>query len=107
MSCNVPVASTNVLIYIRHAFNFVYFKSPVLFLLGKPERLFETTHPDWALSPHLGDMKKRYEKSVKEKFWQILILHHKNVPLNVPLKKKIIDVDTDDNTIGKFLKRSL
>ena len=40
MSCNVPVASTNMLIYIRHAFNFVYFKSPVLFLLGKPAKLF-------------------------------------------------------------------
>ena len=79
MSCNVPVASTNVLIYIRHAFNFVYFKSPVLFLLGRPARLFESTHPDWALSPHLGDetynsckssstaAKKRYERSMKRK----------------------------------------
>ena len=93
------------LIHIRHTFNFVYFK------------LFETTHPDWAPSLHLGNENynswsckssstvatERYERSVKRK-----VLANTQSPSNVQLKKKIIDKDTDGNTTnGKFLKSSL
>ena len=93
------------LIHIRHTFNFVYFK------------LFETTHPDWAPSLHLGNENynsckssstvaaatERHERSVKRK-----VLADAQSPANVQLKKKIIDKDTDGNTTnGKFLKSSL
>ena len=88
----------------------------VLFLLGKPAKLFETTHPDWAPSLHLGNENynsckssstvaatERYERSVKRK-----VLADAQSPANVQLKKKIIDKDTDGNTTnGKFLKSSL
>ena len=52
----------------------------ILFSLGKPAKLFETTRPDWAPSLHLGNENhnsckissaaaaKRYEKSVKRTF---------------------------------------
>ena len=55
MSYNVPAAKTNVLTHIRHAFIFVYFKSPYYFLLGKHAKLFETIQPDWGPSLHLGN----------------------------------------------------
>ena len=89
----------------------------VLFLLGKPERLFETTHPDWGPSLYLRNENynswsckssspvatERYERSVKRK-----VLTDAQSPSNVQLKKKIIDKDTDGNTTnGKFLKSSL
>ena len=87
----------------------------VLFLLGKPTKLFETTHPDWAPSLHLGNENynscknsstvatERYERSVKRK-----ILAGTQSPSNMQLKKKIIDKDTDDSTTnGKFFKEYL
>ena len=91
MSYNVPVPGTNVLIHIRHEFNFMYFKCPYYFLLGKSAKLFETTHLYWAPSLHLENenynscksSKKRYERSVKRK-----ILADTNSPPNNPLKNK-------------------
>ena len=95
MSYNVPVPRTNVLIHIRHEFNFMYFKCPYYFLLGKSAKLFETTHPDWAPSLHLENenynsckssstaAKKTYERSVKRN-----VLADANSPPNNPLKKK-------------------
>ena len=62
----------------------------VLFLLGKPAKLFETTHPDWAPSLHLGNENynsssriatERYERSVKRK-----VLADTQSPLNVQLR---------------------
>ena len=75
----------------------------VLFLLGKPERLFETTHPDWAPSLYLRNENynswsckssstvatERYERSVKRK-----VLAKTQAPSNMQLKKKIIYKDT-------------
>ena len=87
----------------------------ILFLLGNPAKLFETIHPDWAPSLHLGNdnyissknastaATERYEGLVERK-----VLADTNSPPNVPLKRKIIDEDTDGNTNnGKFLKSSL
>ena len=87
----------------------------ILFLLSKPVKLFETTHPDWAPLLHLGNENyissknlstaatERYERSVKKK-----VLADTNSPPNVSLEKKITDEDTDDSTNnGKFLKSSL
>ena len=100
---------------MRHTFNFVYFKLTYSFFIGKPAKLFETTHSDWAPSLHLGNeyyissknsstaATERYERSVKRN-----VFADTNSPPNVPLKKKITDEDTDDNTNNcKVLKSSL
>lgn len=56
MSSNVPVARTKVLITNkRKLFNFVYFKPQYSFLLDKPTKLFETTHPGWVPLFHFGN----------------------------------------------------
>ena len=69
----------------------------VLFLLGKPANLFETTHPDWAPSLHLGNENynswsckssstvatERYERSMKRK-----VLAVTQSPSNVQLIEK-------------------
>ena len=74
----------------------------ILFLLVKPAKLFESTHPDWPPSLHLGNENynscksssiaatERYEISVKRK-----VLADTQSPSNVQLKKKIIVKDTD------------
>ena len=45
---------------------------------------------------------EKYERTVKRKF-----LADTHSAPNVPLIKKIIEEDTDDDTNGEFLKRSL
>ena len=69
----------------------------VLFLLGKPAKLFGTTHPDWAPSLHLGNENynswsckssstvttERYERSMKRK-----VLAVTQSPSNVQLIEK-------------------
>ena len=69
----------------------------VLFLLGKPAKLFGTTHPDWAPSLHLGNENynswsckssstiatERYERSEKRK-----VLADTQSPSNVQLRKR-------------------
>ena len=89
----------------------------VLFLLGKPAKLFETTYPDWAPSLYLRNENynswsckssstvatERYQSSVKRK-----VLTDAQSPSNVQLKKKIIDKDTDGNTANcKLLQSTL
>ena len=76
----------------------LYILSFHILFLGKPAKLFETTHTDWAPSLHLGNENyisskssstaatERYERSLKRK-----VLADTNAPPNVPLKKKITD----------------